>query len=600
MVGLKKHIENLTASVSPENLFQRTPILPFAPTLTRCRACGARLKVEKTARKNLVTLHIGAFKAQETILHCLKCKSIFGSEELQKLKPAGGKFGYDVMMYVGRAMFLRFRNEKEIKQELAEKHVAISQRGVSSLAKKFIVYLSLAHRESGEKLKQLMNENGGYILHLDATCEGDSPHLMSGLDGITEIVLENVLLSSEKTEKIIPFLRKIKELYGDPLALVHDMAQAILNAVQEVFPNIPDFICHFHFLADTGEDLFGEENDKIRKRLSKHGIQGKLRKRAREFEKLIDEKPAVVELLVQSLKEKRMQKGMLNLMPAAAAYTVVQWALDGKKQGNGYGFPFDRPYLSFYERLKIAHSMLMEMNAVKLSNDKRDRRPYVKVIRDLYETMEDKVLRITANHMQEKTAVFDKLRDAMRIALPEGKCGLNVRGDKENMHTIEKRVEEFCEWLSTDEALSNNEDYKKMILQIKKYWQRLFADAIIVDTPKGRIAIQPQRTNNILEQLFRQMKRIFRRQSGIKSLGKRMQTILANTPYIKNLDNPEYMKIILDGTETLEERFAQIDIKIVRKQLLELQQDSVKTPRAIKKIIKMPDLPEALVALFTG
>jgi len=121
-----------------------------------------------------------------------------------------------------------------------------------------------------------------------------------------------------------------------------------------------------------------------------------------------------------------------------------------------------------------------------------------------------------------------------------------------------------------------------------------------VDTPKGRIAIQPQRTNNILEQLFREMKRIFRRQSGIKLLGKRMRTILANTPYIKNLDNPEYMKIILDGKETLEERFAEIDIKIVRKQLLELQQDSVKIPRAIKKIIKMPDLPEALVALFTG
>ena len=122
-------------------------------------------------------------------------------------------------------------------------------------------------------------------------------------------------------------------------------------------------------------------------------------------------------------------------MPAGAAYTVVQWALDGKKQGKGYGFPFDRPYLTFYERLKVAHSMLMRMNAVKLRGDKRDNRPYVKVIRDLYETMQDKVLRITAKQMQEKIAVFDKLRDAIRIALPDGKCGLNDRGDKEDMRT---------------------------------------------------------------------------------------------------------------------------------------------------------------------
>ena len=495
----------------------------------------------------MVTLHIGAFKVRETILQCPKCKRTYGSEELRKLKPSGGKFGYDVIAYVGRAVFLRFRNEKEIKQELAERHLAISKRGVSHLAKKFIVYLSLAHRESREKLKQLMNQNGGYILHLDATCEGESPHLMSGLDGITEIVLENVHLSSEKAEKIIPFLRKIKGLYGDPLASVHDMGKAISNAFQEVFPNISEFICHFHFLADTGEDLFGEENNTIRKRLSKHGIQGKLRKRGREFEKLIEEKPVLVDSLVQSLKEKKMNKGMLNLMPAGAAYTVVQWALDGKKQGNGYGFPFDRPYLTFYERLKVAHSMLLKMNAVKLSNEKRDNRPYVKVIRDLYETMEDKVLRTTAKQMQEKIVVFDKLRDAMRVALAEGKCGLNDRGEKEDMRTIEKSVEEFCEWLSTDEAFSNNEDYKKMIGQIKKYWQKLFADPLIVDTPKGRIAIQPQRTNNILEQLFRQVKRIFRRQSGIKSLSKRMRTILANTPYIKNLGNLAYMKITMNA-----------------------------------------------------
>ena len=64
------------------------------------------------------------------------------------------------------------------------------------MAKKFIVYLALAHRESSEKIKNLLSKGGGYILHLDGTKEGDSPHLMTGLDEITEIVLENVKLSS--------------------------------------------------------------------------------------------------------------------------------------------------------------------------------------------------------------------------------------------------------------------------------------------------------------------------------------------------------------------------------------------------------------------
>ena len=33
---------------------------------------------------------------------------------------------------------------------------------------------------------------GGYVLHLDATHEGDAPALMTGMDSLSEIVLANV------------------------------------------------------------------------------------------------------------------------------------------------------------------------------------------------------------------------------------------------------------------------------------------------------------------------------------------------------------------------------------------------------------------------
>jgi hypothetical protein len=34
------------------------------------------------------------------------------------------------------------------------------------------------------------------------------------------------------------------------------------------------------------------------------------------------------------------------------AYTLIQWALRGKTEGDGYGFPFDRPHLAFAQRLQ--------------------------------------------------------------------------------------------------------------------------------------------------------------------------------------------------------------------------------------------------------
>ncbi|MGO8698627.1 MAG: hypothetical protein ACLQVY_13005, partial [Limisphaerales bacterium] len=83
-------------------------------------------------------------------------------------------------------------------------------------------------------------------LELDGTCDGGGPLLMSSLDSISEIVLGNVKVPSEKTEQIIPFLQELKARYGKPVAVVHDMGRGILAAVQEVFPGLPDFICHFH------------------------------------------------------------------------------------------------------------------------------------------------------------------------------------------------------------------------------------------------------------------------------------------------------------------------------------------------------------------
>jgi len=94
--------------------------------------------------------------------------------------------------------------------------------------------------------------------------------------------------------------------------------------------------------------------------------------------------------------------------------------------------------------------------------------------------------------------VFDKLRDAMRLALPTGKHGLNDRGSRESMSTIEKRVTPFYQELCSDPTLAKNDAYRTMRVQLEQYWDKLFCDPLVVQTPKGRMSIQPQRTNNIL------------------------------------------------------------------------------------------------------
>ena len=577
-------------------LFHEKPTIEFYPEVSSC--CNLPLNIQKTREKKVVTLNIGEFNAKETVYKCSEFNSIYTSAKLKKLVPLWCNIGYDLLVYVGKALFLKYKNEKLIQEELKRKNINISVRGLAYVAKRFILYLALAHRESHALLKEAMHTRGGYILHLDSTCDGDSPLLMSGLDGISEIVLDNIKLPSEKADKIVPFLSRVKDAFGIPLALVHDMGKGILNAVEKVFPGTADFICHFHFLRDIGKDLFGKENDIIRNRLKHHGIQGLLRKKATQLKNIIDQHPALTDSLVRSLENGKIEEWTFEQTPVFAAYSMIHWALDGKNQGNGYGFPFDRPYLVFYRRLQTLYAECEKLQDLRLRNCLKDNKPFFKICHILQDTLNDKKLRVAVLAIQEKASVFEKLRDAMRIADPDKTQGLNDNGEDVDMKTIEKRVKDFRQWLVNDIGCSKNKDYHKMVDQIDQYWEKLFADPITVDAKYGKITIQPQRTNNLLERFFRDLKRGYRKKSGLNSMSKTLKAMLADTPLVKNLENMEYLDIILNGKANLQERFAEIDAKIVREELKKLQDNSDKIPTKIRSIIKKTQLPEILVNLF--
>ena len=223
-------------------------------------------------------------------------------EELNRLAPTGCTFGYDVLVFVGKGLFLRHRRAEEVVEELRGRHLRLSLSEVGYLARKFVVYLALAHRESAPGLKAAMHKQGGYILHLDGTCEGGGPMLMSSLDSLSEIVLGNVKVPSEKAQQLVPFLEELKRRYGVPLAAVHDMGVGILAAIKQVFGGVPDFVCHFHFLRDIGKDLLESDYDAIRQRLRKHGLSERLRQHARRLRSALDPEPGWVERLCQSVQ----------------------------------------------------------------------------------------------------------------------------------------------------------------------------------------------------------------------------------------------------------------------------------------------------------
>lgn len=577
MTCLKYYIDKMAKGHAAVNLFKKAPTIYFHPEIAQ-----DGLRVLKSRARKVITMDIGPFLAKETILFDNDGR-LYKSDLLRALTPFRCTHGYDVLVYVGRSLFIHHHCERQIVEDLARKNVQISPRQVGYLGGKFIAYLAIAHHQSKERLRQAMVSRGGYILHLDGTCEADSPLLFTGMDGIAKIVLDNIKIPSEKAELIIPFLRQIKREYGDPIALVHDMGKGILAAVAAVFKDIPDFICHFHFLRDIGKDLFEEEYAIIRSRLRKHKIRPLLGKRLKEFEKAIPDDPRTVRAFASGIDGGQIDPSAMKKMPDLAAYAMVYWALNTSDL-DGYGFPFDCPHLIFYQRLKALRDMVND----RLIKNKL----FSKLWGPLTKVAEDPTLKKAAARMDKKVQTFKKLREALAIAVPRGKEGLNDDGRDVDMTSIEEKVKQF-----RDEIMSDKE-YKGMRGQIDKYWKKLFADLITVNTPEGRIEIQPQRTNNVMERFFRDLKRGGRRRSGTISLNRALKFLLGDTPLVKNLDHPEYVEILLDGCGTLEERFAKIESQAVVERLKVERKQQQQSARGMRKIVRRSDFPERLTQLL--
>ncbi|MCG8687385.1 MAG: hypothetical protein MI892_21085 [Desulfobacterales bacterium] len=317
----------------------------------------------------------------------------------------------------------------------------------------------------------------------------------------------------------------------------------------------------------------------LQKRLQRLKVRPTLRRKAKYLEGKINPSCHDIDGILESVQSGNWQAAHSDHIPMVLAYALIHWIFEHPKLSNGYGFPFDRVHLDFYRRIQDVHRLLTEIKDVNFSDSAKAKRPLIQLYKAVSEVSEDKRLNDLANDLESKANVFDKLRRAMRIALPEDKNGINENGDSTDIQTIEGRVTAFKSWLLGNKH--REKTYSNMVKQMEKYWEKLFADPILVVTIEGKCTVQPQRTNNILERFFRDMKRRGRKKTGMGSLNKMLKAILADTPLVQNLKNYKYMEIILNGCSSLAERFSQIDAQVVQNEMAEAAKSNDKILPAI-------------------
>ena len=558
--------------------FSKPPILSLEPEDSVC-SCGSSLLVQKSKRRKVSTLHIGQFLAQETVLYCPHCKENFLCKELNTFVAPGCNFGYDVIEFIGTAIWCKSKTIEEVRDELKHKNITISEREIAYLAKKFVLYVVRAHEDQQEAICDFLQDRGGYFLHFDSTHPGQgASHLMCAVaEEVSEkshIVLGSARLVSECKETVVAFLKILKEKYGNPLAGISDMLASNLSAFREVFPGILLLICHFHFLRDLGKDLLSYDNTRLQDILSAYNIDKRLKQFVKDCEEHIAQDPSLKEYL--GWEEADYAAFFCQLPDRVAAYFMSLWILNYKQDLHGYGFPFDKATFSYLQRIKKVHEWI--------SKDKKRGE-----LEELYFMLEallgDSSFNKHMHAMENKVKDFERIRSIMKIAPFFKARGLNEAGEDCDMTLMEAELKEFIE--SAEIKNSRDIGRQKMVKQILKYWDNLFAKSFQVETSaKGKILVYPQRTNNLMECFFRDFLHTEQKRTGMDTLSRRTQSMIAETPMVKNLSNKDLLKVLLKGEESLAARFAQLDAQ--SHQRVKCTPEQQKLPSNLRKFIESP------------
>jgi len=109
------------------------------------------------------------------------------------------------------------------------------------------------------KLRSLIHARGGYFIHLDSTCDGDSPHLFLAVEELLKLVLISRKISEWILWIIIPILQELKRVYGSSGHCVWYEQRDYFRFGGSI-SGTRVFICHFHWLRDIGKDLLKDDD----------------------------------------------------------------------------------------------------------------------------------------------------------------------------------------------------------------------------------------------------------------------------------------------------------------------------------------------------
>lgn len=559
----------------------------------QCPICGGAWHIQKTVPHHGKTITHGQFEARETVHVCgARCCHESGSLVTRRALSLaehiipGRVVGYDVMVFVGLQRFLHHRQREEIRTALIHEYgIPLSAGEISNLAKLFLSYMQELHNNRIEKLQNVLTNDGGWPLHIDATCEDGRGTLLVALAGWRRWVLGAWKVPTERADVILPCLREVILQFGAPCAVLRDLGRGITLAVNnlliELELDIPVLACHYHFLKDIGIDLLKPAHGELRALFRRSKIRPKLRTLNRDLGRKIGSE---IREAREEVKAWQKQPDSDHSIPQgrtgiATVRALTQWILDYRSDSSGQDFPFGRPYLDLYDRCMTALRAI-DAFLFKHPKDQKVVKTLKRLQRILQPVASDVPFHQIARRLQARAKLFDELRNALRLtpkssSPQKNSVSNNILTAQQVATELQDIREELDQWITSlknrrpkrGPAQDTRNAIDLILRHIENHSDYLWGHVIsLSDDMSGDIRVL-ERTNNILESFFKGMKHDERRRSGRKILTHDFENLPPAAALVYNLNCPDYVSIVCGSLDRLHGAFAKLDFEKRQKNL---------------------------------
>jgi len=553
-----------------------TPQIEFHPESESCDICGQKNHVLKTEKRKVKTTEFGEFTVNETILYCPNDKYVdeedkkirrYESNELKQIVPDNKRHGFDVMCFAGQKKFLENKRRDEIYEELKSMQICVSTGTISNLCEEFLIYVKCVHESNWSKIKDMISKEGGYIIGMDATQDGNSDILFTARDCLQDIVLCAEKMPSEDSEYIKPVMEIQKEKLGNPLAIIVDMHKGEGKVCRDVFPNVPVIECNYHFLEGVGNYILSAEYSEIRNALtSGMKIQSTLTRILKELHRKVITNEYDIDQIFCAFKKKEFPEYINpDEFNISVSYLIVSWILSYRKDSNGDRFPFSLPYLDFYQRCKEMYQIIKKY--VLFCKNRNHNREHLERVEKTIEKLFSKNkyanrARKSAMNLNIINLRFDELRRILRMHdvgdIPRDK--LTIKSDEE-IGEIKKSIMEFKTKLKEKVKFGKSCDANacRIILEcLNRHEDKLFLSSITVTVDEIEKIIRFPRTNGDEEKGFGIIKSDAIKRTGKKDVGYILNLYGTHIALAQNLKNERYIKNIYGSIENMHNVFSEV------------------------------------------